>query len=58
MDKDSPELQYHPWSKIKNPAMDRQHFGFGGTEEWRIQDAVLWMPGNAAPDGKNCFQKG
>jgi len=34
------------------PAMTNQYFGFGGSEEWRIQGAFPWMPGNAAPVGK------
>ena len=44
MDKDSPDLQYHPWSKIKNPAMLGQYFGFGVAEEWRIQSAFWEGP--------------
>ena len=52
MDKDSPELQYYPWSKIKNPAIPWQHSGFGAPEEWRIQDAVSWTPGNSVLAGK------
>ena len=34
--------------------MDKQHFGFGSSEEWRIQGAVSLIPGNAVPDGKLC----
>ena len=37
-----------------NTAMLRQYSGIGGSEEWRIQGAASWMPGNALPNGKFC----
>jgi len=43
-------------SKPSSATIPRQYSGFGGSEEWRIQDAASWMPGNTVPNGKLCRQ--
>jgi len=42
-----------PLASMHKTAIPRQYFGFGGTEEWRIQGAVTWMPGNAGKPGNH-----